>query len=145
MLIGRVTVHSASVLNLGLELLTFYCLEYGMGGRPSVEGDVYSFGVLLLELFTGLSPTDERIRDDFSLQKQVEMVFPDQVMDIVDPKLFSEIDGEHNLYAPENVYSCLVSVIQCGLLCSKESPKDRISIKDVTKELNSARTKLLRS
>jgi len=115
-----------------------------MGGRPSVEGDVYSYGVLLLELFTGVSPTDERIRDGLSLQKQVEMAFPDQVMDIVDLKLFPETDGEHNLYAPENVYSCLVSVIQCGLLCSKESPKERISIKDVTKELNSARTKVLR-
>src|SRR5664279_2484074 len=107
-----------------------------MGGRPSVEGDVYSYGVLLLELFTGVSPTDERIRDGLSLQKQVEMVFPDQVMDIVDLKLFPETDGEHNLYAPENVYSCLVSVIQCGLLCSKESPKERISIKDVTKAVS---------
>ena len=116
-----------------------------MGGRPSVEGDVYSYGVLLLEMFTGVSPTDVRIRDGLSLQKQVEMAFPDHVMDIVDPKLFSETDVEHNLYAPENVYSCLVSVIQCGLLCSKESPKERISIKDVSKELNSARTKLLRS
>ncbi|XP_078153826.1 receptor kinase-like protein Xa21 [Carex rostrata] len=118
--------------------------EYGMGGRPSVEGDVYSYGVLVLEIFTGVSPTDERIKDGLSLQKQVEMAFPDQVMDIVDPKLFSETDGEHNLYAPENVYSCLESVIQCGLLCSKESPKERISMKDVTKELNSARTKVLR-
>ncbi|XP_078153825.1 receptor kinase-like protein Xa21 [Carex rostrata] len=118
--------------------------EYGMGGRPSVEGDVYSYGVILLEIFTGVSPTDERIRDGLSLQNQVEMAFPDQVMDIVDPKLFSETDGEHNLYVPENVYSCLVSVIQCGLMCSKEYPKERISIKDVIKELNSARTKVLR-
>ncbi|XP_078174600.1 uncharacterized protein LOC144568198 [Carex rostrata] len=117
--------------------------EYGMGGRPSVEGDIYSYGVLLLEIFTGVSPTDERIRDGLSLQKHVEMAFPDHVMDIVDPKLFSETDGEHNLYAPENIYSCLVSVIKCGLLCSKESPKERISMKDVTKELNSARTKVL--
>ncbi|XP_078153712.1 putative LRR receptor-like serine/threonine-protein kinase At3g47570 [Carex rostrata] len=115
-----------------------------MGGRPSVEGDVYSYGILLLELFTGVSPTDERIIDGLSLQKQVEMAFPDQVMDIVDPKLFSEIDGEHNLDTPENVYSCLVPVIQCGLMCCKESPKERISIKDVTKELNLARTKVLR-
>ena len=115
-----------------------------MGGRPSVEGDVYSYGVLLLEMFTGVSPTDERIRDGLNLHKHVEMAFPDQVMDIVDPKLFSETDGEDNMYAPENVYSCLVSVIQCGLLCSKDSPKERFSIKDVTKELNSARTKVLR-
>ncbi|XP_078161931.1 uncharacterized protein LOC144557258 [Carex rostrata] len=118
--------------------------EYGMGGRPSIEGDVYSYGVLLLEMLTGVSPTNERIRDGLSLQKHVEMAFPDQVMDIVDPKLFYEADGEHNLYAEENVYSCLVSMIQCGLLCSKESPKERISIKDVIKELSLARTKVLR-
>ena len=116
-----------------------------MGGRPSVEGDVYSYGVLLLEMLTGVSPTDERIRDGLSLQKHVEMAFPNQVMDIVDTKLFSETDGEENMYVPENVYNCLVSVIQCGLLCSKESPNERISIKDVTKELNSAQTKMLRS
>ncbi|XP_078153711.1 receptor kinase-like protein Xa21 [Carex rostrata] len=128
----------------GIYKKAYYLRKYGMGSQPSVEGDVYSYGVLLLEIFTGVSPTDERIIDGLSLQKQVEMAFPDQVMDIVDPKLFSETDGEHNLYAPENVYSCLVSVIQCGLLCSKESPKERISIKDVTKELNSARTKVLR-
>ncbi|KAF3340820.1 putative receptor-like protein kinase [Carex littledalei] len=117
--------------------------EYGMGGRPSVEGDVYSYGVLLLEIFTGVSPTDERTRDGLSLHMHVEMDFPDQVMDIVDTKLFSETDGKDNMYAPENVYSSLVSVIQCGLLCSKESPKERISIKDVTKELNLVRTKVL--
>ncbi|XP_078150819.1 uncharacterized protein LOC144546169 [Carex rostrata] len=119
--------------------------EYGMGGRPTVEGDVYSYGVLLLEMFTGVSPTDERMRDGLSLQKHVQMAFPDQVMDIVDPKLFSKTDGEENLYVSENVYNCLVSVIQCGLLCSKESPKERISIKDLIKELNSARTKVLTS
>ena len=115
-----------------------------MGGRPSVEGDIYSYGVLLLEIFTGVSPTDERIGDGLSLQKHIEMAFPDHVMDIVDPKLFSETDGEDSLYAPENVYNCLVSVIQCGLMCSKESPKECISIKEVTKELNSARKKVLR-
>ena len=27
--------------------------EYGMGGVPSKEGDVYSFGILVLELFSG--------------------------------------------------------------------------------------------
>ncbi|KAJ3703787.1 hypothetical protein LUZ61_007492 [Rhynchospora tenuis] len=119
--------------------------EYGMGGQPSVEGDVYSYGILLLEMFTGVSPTDERLRDGVSLHKHVEMAFPEQVMDIIDSKLFLAADVEANKYASENVFDCLVSVIQCGLWCSQKSPKERISIKDVVKQLNSAWTKLLPS
>ncbi|KAJ4764366.1 Leucine-rich repeat receptor-like protein kinase family protein [Rhynchospora pubera] len=114
-----------------------------MGGRPSMEGDAYSYGVLLLEMFTGVSPTDERLRDGVSLHKHVQIAYPEQVMDIIDTKLFSTVNQEANTYASENVIGCLLSVIQCGLLCSKESPKERITIKDAVKELNSAWKKLL--
>ncbi|XP_078167538.1 receptor kinase-like protein Xa21 [Carex rostrata] len=117
--------------------------EYGMGGQASVEGDAYSFGILLLEMFTGISPTDERFRDGLSLHKHVEMAFSNRFTEIIDCKLFPVNDGGENANA-EDVRSCLVSVIRCGLLCSMMSPKERIGIKEVTKELNLARVKLLR-
>ncbi|KAJ1689488.1 hypothetical protein LUZ63_013643 [Rhynchospora breviuscula] len=119
--------------------------EYGMGGRPLVEGDVYSYGILLLEMFTGVSPTDERLRDGISLHKHIEMAFPEQIMDIVDTRLFSGADVEASTFSSENVFGCLLSVIQCALFCSKESPKDRITMKDAVKQLNSALNKLLTS
>ncbi|KAJ1691874.1 hypothetical protein LUZ63_016029 [Rhynchospora breviuscula] len=112
--------------------------EYGMGGQASPQGDVYSYGILLLEMFTALSPTDERFRDGLSLPKHVEMAFPDQVMDILDINLSST---DH---AIEGFLDCLVSVIRCGLLCSRELAKERIAMNDVVKELNLVRAKLVR-
>ncbi|KAJ4769453.1 Leucine-rich receptor-like protein kinase family protein [Rhynchospora pubera] len=118
--------------------------EYGMGGQASVQGDVYSYGILLLEMFTGVCPTDERFTDGSSLHNHVATSFPDQVMDIIDPKIFSVNEAGDIVLTQENVYDCLVLVLQCGILCSKESPRERIAIKEVINQLNSARAKLLR-
>ena len=37
-----------------------------MGSEVSTLGDVYSFGILLLEMFTGKRPTDSMFKDDFN-------------------------------------------------------------------------------
>ncbi|KAL6627864.1 hypothetical protein ACP70R_031590 [Stipagrostis hirtigluma subsp. patula] len=119
--------------------------EYGMGAQASTKGDVYSYGILLLEIFTGVRPIDERFRDGFNLPKMVEMSFPEKIKEIVDDKLILENleeVTEDNDYEPGKVYECLVLVTQCALMCCKESPDERISIKEAAKELNSAREKL---
>ncbi|CAN8278080.1 unnamed protein product [Cochlearia groenlandica] len=41
--------------------------EYGTGGQPSIHGDVYSFGVLILEIFTGKRPTDTLFGGNYTL------------------------------------------------------------------------------
>ncbi|KAM7473921.1 hypothetical protein LguiB_021164 [Lonicera macranthoides] len=47
--------------------------EYGMGGAASKCGDVYSYGVLLLELFTGRRPTDDMFKDGLNLHNYIKM------------------------------------------------------------------------
>ncbi|PIA54652.1 hypothetical protein AQUCO_00900902v1, partial [Aquilegia coerulea] len=77
--------------------------EYGMGRGVSPKGDVYSYGILLLELFTGKKPTDEMFVGELDLPKWVSMALPDRIMDIVD----SALRGKGN--SPEH---CLITVIK---------------------------------
>ncbi|XP_050113905.1 probable LRR receptor-like serine/threonine-protein kinase At3g47570, partial [Malus sylvestris] len=61
--------------------------EYGMGGQVSTLGDVYSFGVLLLEMFTGKRPMDDMFRGHLSIHQFTAMAMSDHAMDLVDPSL----------------------------------------------------------
>ena len=58
-----------------------------MGSEVSTKGDVYSFGVFLLEIFLGKKPTDEIFKDDLNLHSFVKMALPGQLVQIVDPTL----------------------------------------------------------
>jgi hypothetical protein len=87
---------------------------------------VYSYGndILLLEMFTGVSLTNEQFRDGFSLHGHVGMVYPDHVMEIVilDAKPFTGNHGvADNAYTQNNIDDCLVSVLQCALQCPKST------------------------
>ena len=73
--------------------------EYGMGGQVSTFGDVYSYGTLLLEIFTGKRPTDDIFTDGLNLPQFVAMALPENVMEVLDPSLLlaeeeDNLDGE---------------------------------------------------
>ncbi|KAK3430309.1 hypothetical protein EUGRSUZ_E01842, partial [Eucalyptus grandis] len=65
-------------------------LEYAMGCNASREGDVYSYGILLLEIFTGLSPTNNTFRDNLTLHNFVAEALPERVLEITDIFLLQE-------------------------------------------------------
>ncbi|KAK8334201.1 hypothetical protein V6Z11_A10G258200 [Gossypium hirsutum] len=50
--------------------------EYGMGSELSTNGDVYSYGILLLEMLTGKRPTNERFKEGLSLHNLVKAALP---------------------------------------------------------------------
>ena len=47
-----------------------------MGADASTMGDVYSYGILVLEMFTGRRPTDDMFKDGLNLHKFVKMALP---------------------------------------------------------------------
>ncbi|XP_042521186.1 probable LRR receptor-like serine/threonine-protein kinase At3g47570 [Macadamia integrifolia] len=69
--------------------------EYGAGVDVSTHGDVYNYGILLLDMFTRKRPTHEMFKDNFNLHYWAKMVLNDGVMAIVDPSLLSIEEDEN--------------------------------------------------
>lgn len=59
----------------------------------TTQGDVFSYGVLLLEMLIGKKPTHEMFKDDLTISNYAKMAFPNQIMDIFDPVLFPHALG----------------------------------------------------
>ncbi|XP_059318609.1 putative receptor-like protein kinase At3g47110 [Lycium ferocissimum] len=122
--------------------------EYGLGEKVTIAGDVYSYGILLLELFTGKSPIDDSLKAGLSLKNWVEMSFPDKIEEVLDRELLSCMNnfGQEDHFVNTGIQvDCLISIIEVGLSCAVESPSERMTIKNALDKLRSAKEILLKS
>lgn len=124
-----------------------------MGGEVTTLGDAYSFGILVLEMLTGRKPTDEMFIDGINLHNFIKVSLPDKLLHIVDSSLLrrelkptslsTEIDNNSDqkmrVMFPNDVKKCLIELFSIGLACSAESPKERMNMRDITKELHQIR------
>ena len=114
-----------------------------MGGEASTKGDVYSYGILLLEMLLGKRPTDKMFKDGLNLHNYAKMAVaqPERLVQIVDPILQSDVEieirGIVNLCQMDAiVHKCLVPILKLGLACSVQSPTERMNMEEVTRILH---------
>uniref|UniRef100_A0A7N2RCC8 non-specific serine/threonine protein kinase n=1 Tax=Quercus lobata TaxID=97700 RepID=A0A7N2RCC8_QUELO len=120
--------------------------EYGLGSEVSTKGDVYSYGILLLEMITGKRPTDSVFEGGLNLHNYASMAIPDGVMEVMDPKLSNNVDevlGNHNGCLANKIKECLISMVKVGVACSMELPQERWDISKAISELHLVRDIIL--
>ncbi|KAJ4818672.1 Leucine-rich receptor-like protein kinase family protein [Rhynchospora pubera] len=141
--LARILTDSFSTSSLGglKGTIGYVPPEYGIGNHISTQGDVYSYGILLLEILTRKRPTDEAFTNGFTLHKFVQTAFPDKLGEILDPIILKEenegVNSEfrNRELVHKKMETCIVPLIKIGLLCSMESPKYRMAMKDVANEI----------
>ena len=120
-----------------------------MGGNTSTSGDVYSYGILLLEMITGKRPSDDMFANNLSLHQFAKMALPEHVMEIIDHRLLAEETeiirhSEDYEKIRSMMQESLISLVKIGVSCSRESPKERMEMKDVVIEMQKVRDFYLR-
>ncbi|KAK1425237.1 hypothetical protein QVD17_20585 [Tagetes erecta] len=114
--------------------------EYGLGSKMTNMGDVYSFGIILLEVMTGKTPTDDIFNEGLSLHKFASMGLQDHATDFIDVNILKfyqedKINTQNKEENTKKIVECLASIIQIGVSCSVDSPCKRMDIKKVVYEL----------
>ncbi|KAM3234803.1 receptor kinase-like protein Xa21 [Capsicum annuum] len=122
-----------------LGTLGYIAPEYGSEGIVSTNGDVYSYGIVLMEVLTKRRPTDEKIcNENLDLRKWITQSFSGSMMDVIDNNLFRK---EAQITSKSEI--CIALMVELALDCTMEMPESRITMKDVVKRLNKIKNTFL--
>ncbi|XP_068501024.1 putative leucine-rich repeat receptor-like serine/threonine-protein kinase At2g24130 isoform X1 [Phaseolus vulgaris] len=132
---GAIDNMANSSANLFFGSIGYIAPEYGFGSSSSIKGDVYSFGILVLEMVTRRRPIDDMFVGGLSLQKWVKIHFHGRVEKVVDPALVTASRDESQ--EVRKTWEVAISeLIELGLLCTQESPSTRPTMLDAADDLD---------
>ncbi|KAI5014314.1 hypothetical protein ZWY2020_055704 [Hordeum vulgare] len=116
--------------------------EYAGGSYLSTSGDVYSFGIVLLEMLTGRRPTDPMFCEGLGIVNFVRRNFPDQILPILDASLREECQdcSRDNQEEENEVHRSLLSLLKVALSCASQDPNERMNMREVATELHAIDT-----
>ncbi|KAL7218640.1 hypothetical protein ACSBR2_011826 [Camellia fascicularis] len=100
--------------------------EYAMHGYLTDKADVYSFGIVALEIVSGRNNTSYRLKIDslYLLDWALELKEKGKLLELVDPKL-----------GPDFVQKEVIVMINVALLCTNVTPTVRPTMSSVVSML----------
>ncbi|KAG2681717.1 hypothetical protein I3843_11G158000 [Carya illinoinensis] len=100
--------------------------EYAIRGQVTRKADIYSFGVLLIEIVSGRNNTNKRLpaEEQYLLERAWELHKKGELLRLVDASLSDDFNVEE---------AC--RFLKIGLLCTQDNPKLRPSMSTVVRML----------
>lgn len=133
----------STMLSNNLSTIGYMAPEYGLGGLVSTKADVYSYGILLMETFSGKRPTNSMFEAEMSLKHWMhdECCGGGSLSNVIDPKLMNEDGGDWSTFKEQ----CFSWVMELALSCTEEMAHNRNNMIEVTARLKKIRKQFLAS
>ncbi|KAF8409135.1 hypothetical protein HHK36_005208 [Tetracentron sinense] len=124
--IGNVFLRQIQIHKIILNRRGYMAPEYALWGYLTYKADVYSFGVLALEIVAGKNNMKYRPNEDYVCLLDCAFVLQQRgsLMELVDPKLGSDFNKEE-----------AISMIKIAILCTNASPALRPTMSTVVSML----------
>ncbi|KAL7211342.1 hypothetical protein ACSBR2_014257 [Camellia fascicularis] len=120
--LGETVIHTKTIATFG-----YIAPEFGLEGLVSTSCDVYSYGILLMETFTRVKPTDEMFFKDMTMKRWIRESLTNAISHVIDANLLKP--EEEHLTAV--VLQCVSSIMELALGCSVESSEEMMNMKVV--------------
>ncbi|XP_047959459.1 LRR receptor-like serine/threonine-protein kinase FLS2 [Salvia hispanica] len=131
---GEAMVHTKTLATIG-----YAAPEYGSEGKVSTGADVYSFGIMLLEMFTRKKPTDDMFGGEMSLKEWVsEALQANDIYKVLAPTLLLEQDRNFDMKM-----NWLTLVFELAMKCLAISPDERIKMIEAAATLKKIKAKVV--
>lgn len=113
-----------------LKYLAYFVTENAFRPAKSVESDVYSYGVVLLELITRKKALDPSFVEQTDIVGWVRSVWSntEEIDQIVDSSLKEE-------FLDSSIMDQVVDVLMVAFRCTDKDPRKRPTMRDVVKQL----------
>ncbi|XP_027183863.1 probable LRR receptor-like serine/threonine-protein kinase At3g47570 [Coffea eugenioides] len=111
--------------------------EHGLEGLVSTKCDVYSYGIMLMETFTRVKPSDDMFAGAITLRQWIIDSFPSGLLQVLDSNMLKP--EEENFDAKMRSVS---SLMELALDCTETSPNARKNMQDVLSTLKRIRMQL---
>ncbi|POO02928.1 GPCR kinase [Trema orientale] len=130
--LARMMVHKNETVSMVAGSYGYIAPEYGYTMKVDEKIDIYSYGVVLLELLTGKMPLDPAYGESVDIVGWVRRKIRNKraIEEALDPLIAGQC---------KHIQEEMLLVLRIALLCTAKLPKDRPSMRDIITMLGEAK------